>query len=182
MSSFDSTIRLRQLNSSELSGYISLVCQNLLSGVTGIQTGNLTGAFYPLNGNPSGFVVSGQTGIFMTQSNLDSLYSQTISYVAANYYPISNPSGYISSATIPAILSFVTGCSSGASSEFIPFYSGGAPYTFSNTPRVVCSFQNAVDSNIYFTSIGNILPYGFYINYSQPIAQNGYYLNVVSTL
>jgi hypothetical protein len=179
---FDSTIRLRQLNSSELSGYISLVCQSLLSGVSGVQTGNLTGVFYPLTGNPSGFVVSGQTGIFMTQSNLNSLYSQTISYVAANYYPVSNPSGYISSATIPAILSFVTGCTSGANSEFINFYSGGSPYTFSNTPRVVCSFQNSLDSDMYATSLGGILPYGFSISYSQPIEKSGYYLNVLATL
>ena len=33
-------------------------------------TGNLTGAFYPLNSNPSNYITSSQTGIFYTNNNL----------------------------------------------------------------------------------------------------------------
>jgi hypothetical protein len=86
MAVFDSTIRLRQANQPEFSGYTVQVIQNYLNGNPALpSTGVLSGVFYPLKSNPSGFVTSGQTGIFKTQIDLDSLYTQTIAYVAENY-------------------------------------------------------------------------------------------------
>lgn len=100
MATFDNTVRLRQLNQPELSGYITLVAGGIPS-----STGVLTGVFYPYKTNPSGYITSGQTGTFITQSALDSNYYSTLSYVGSNYYPLSNPSGYVSSSN----LVYVTG-------------------------------------------------------------------------
>jgi hypothetical protein len=104
MSAFDSTIRLRQANQPEFSGYTVQIIQNYLSGNPPIpSTGVLSGVFYPLVTNPSGFVTSSQTGVFKTQTDLNSLYTQILYYVGENYYPDSNPSGYINSANISGI-------------------------------------------------------------------------------
>jgi hypothetical protein len=65
---------------------------NLASTGSNLQTqiNNITvggGSYYPLVGNPSGFVMSSQTGVF---SNADTLDGQHGSY----YYAASNPNGY----------------------------------------------------------------------------------------
>lgn len=101
MATYDSTVRLRQLNKPELSGYIVEVIGQIPN------TGNLTGAFYPLGFNPSGYISSGQTGNFVTQTDLDSNYYNTLIYVGNNYYPSNNPSGYLSS--LPSSVVYNTG-------------------------------------------------------------------------
>jgi len=178
MASFDSTIRLRQINQPELSGYTVQIIEQYLSGYPTPSTGNLTGAFYPLQNNVSGYVTSGQTGVFKTQTDLDSLYSQVLSYVSSNYYPSSNPNQYISSGSIPTVVSFVAPCTSGVDNETIVFPNGGFP----TSPRVIYSFQNIIDSYVYSSSISNILNWGFNINYSDTIRKSGYTLNVVAVL
>lgn len=60
-------------------------------------TGHFTGVFYPRNSNPSSFITSGQTGVFKTQQDLDTLYYATLSYVSSYFYPNSNPNNYLSS-------------------------------------------------------------------------------------
>ena len=87
----DSTIRIRQLNQPELSGFVNPIVSASIHA-----TGNLTGVFYPRTSNPSGYISSGQTGNFTTQADLDNLYYKTVTYVGGNYYPASNPSGYAS--------------------------------------------------------------------------------------
>ena len=104
MATFDSTVRLRQLNQPELSGYIVLVAGGIPS-----TTGTLTGAFYPYKTNPSGYITTGQTGTFITQSALDSNYYSTLVYVADNYYPLSNPNGYVTSASLSGNAVLTTG-------------------------------------------------------------------------
>ena len=90
MATYDSTVRLRQLNQPELSGYIVQVIGAIPN------TGDLSNVFYA-SSNPSGFVTTGQTGTFITQVDLDSNYVSTLAYVSTNYYPLnSNPSGYVS--------------------------------------------------------------------------------------
>lgn len=91
MATYDSTIRLRQLNKPELSGYIVEVIGEIP------QTGDLTGFFYPLDSNPNGYVTTGETGTFATQSDLDSNYASILAQVGLQYYSSSNPSGYITS-------------------------------------------------------------------------------------
>ena len=51
---------------------------------------DVTGIFYPLTGNPSGFVLSSQTGSFITTGQTG------VFGASGNFYPLnSNPSGYI---------------------------------------------------------------------------------------
>jgi hypothetical protein len=85
---FDSTIRLKQMNQAELSGFVIPLVQSYLA-----NTGNLTGAFYPLCQNPSGYVIS---GAFISNTDLDSAITQALAYVAETYYPNTNPAGYTS--------------------------------------------------------------------------------------
>lgn len=93
---FDSTIRLRQLNQSELSGFCSQVTSGVLSssGTAIAATGKLTSAFYPLNQNPAGYAKSGD---YLAQIDLDSAMAQENAYIASTYYLKTNPSGYLSS-------------------------------------------------------------------------------------
>ena len=75
------------MNQTELSGFVIPIILEYLS-----NTGNLTGTFYPLNFNPSGYE---QSGAFISQEDLDSALTQTISYLFQTFYLDSNPSGYI---------------------------------------------------------------------------------------
>lgn len=89
----DSTIRIKQINQSELSGYISQVTSEILaiSGTIIASTGKLTGSFYPRLTNPNGYI---QSGAFISQSDLDASTTQQNTYLSSIYYPISNPNGY----------------------------------------------------------------------------------------
>jgi hypothetical protein len=84
---FDSTIRLKQLNQSELSGFIISLVQSYLSGNTGV----LTGSFYPLNTNPNDYQ---ESGVFVSQNTLDSAINQATSYVLSQI-PIIETSGFL---------------------------------------------------------------------------------------
>ena len=90
----DSTVRLKQISNSEVSGYILNVIENYLTGNPFLPTGNATGLFYPLTGNPSGFVTSGALNSYITstqsQTNINSAVTQTLVYVAQNYPIITN--------------------------------------------------------------------------------------------
>lgn len=91
----DSTIRLKQMNQTELSGFVSQITSGILgiSGTVVAPTGKLTGAFYPLNSNPRNYALSGD---FISEQDLLSAISQENVYISENYYPLSNPSGFIS--------------------------------------------------------------------------------------
>ena len=65
------------MNQPELSGFVIPIILGYLS-----NTGNLTGSFYPLLGNPSHFATSGD---FISQIDLDSAVTQALSYVASQY-------------------------------------------------------------------------------------------------
>ena len=53
------------------------------------------------------------------------------------------------------------------------------PTVLSTAPRsVVCAFQNTVDDMAYYFSIGSITNAGFYINFSDNLLNNGYFLNI----
>lgn len=98
---YDSLIRTKQLNKPEVSGYIlDVVGQFLRTGsVTGIatNTGQLTGQFYPLGGNPSGYVNQGQLSGYATLLQVTGNNATLLASIANAYYPLTNPSGFISS-------------------------------------------------------------------------------------
>lgn len=53
------------------------------------------------------------------------------------------------------------------------------PTVLNTAPRsVVCAFQNVVDDMAYYFNIGNINSTGFYINFSDILLNNGYFLNI----
>ena len=80
-------------------------------------------------------------------------------------------SGYIDQENI---LGYRASLSPGIDNYYIPY-----PAPFINTPKsVVCVFQNPIDDISYFFSLGQIDPTGFYINFSDILLNNGYYLNI----
>ena len=98
---WDSLVRTKQLNKPELSGYIvDVLLQYLKTGaVTGIamNTGQLTGQFYPRLQNPSGYVTTGQLTGYATRLEVTGNNIAVLSYVDTYYYSRDNPSGYIGS-------------------------------------------------------------------------------------
>ena len=53
------------------------------------------------------------------------------------------------------------------------------PESLSATPRsVVCTFQNTIDDMAYYFTVGSITNAGFYINFSDNLLNNGYFLNI----
>jgi hypothetical protein len=106
----DSLIRLRQLNKQEVSGYAVEIIKQYLTTGTGVSvasTGSLTGAFYPLRANPSGYITgdqsmvvfSTQTGSFVDTTTLALTQNTIYSQVSGLFYQKSNPSGFITKTT-----------------------------------------------------------------------------------
>lgn len=172
MAAFDSSIRLRQINQGEISGYILQIIQGYLSnsGSPIAPTGNLTGSFYPLLQNPSGYEIS---GAFATQEDIDSSATQTLSYVANNYYPDTNPNGYISQGS-NLTFSLQFNCTSGVQSDYVAF-----PFAFTGGPKVSCIFVNNVDTNEYYVNASNISNTGFQVTYSNFLTKTGYLLDIL---
>ncbi len=94
MSSFDSLVRLRQLNSKELSGYILEVVGKIATGLQLTGSGVLTGAFYPRYENPSGYITGVNTGEFVTNYALAVYQDNLLANASGLFYLKSNPSGY----------------------------------------------------------------------------------------
>jgi hypothetical protein len=87
-----------------LSGYSNntfATITNLVStgNTIGAWTGSSTGIYYPLTGNPSGFIMSSQSGQFASTANLaltGSVLSSWTGTTTELFYPLaSNPSGYV---------------------------------------------------------------------------------------
>lgn len=167
---FDSTIRVRQMNQSDLSGFVIPIILNYLTG-----TGSLTGTFYPLKQNPSGYL---QSGAFISQVDLDSAVAQTLNLISELYYPLSNPSGYLTAADVTHVTTaFSVNCTSGATTQYVSF-----PLIFTGIPTVNCSFVNNYDQNLYYFGVSGVNTSGFYVNYSDTIATTGYKLGVIADL
>ena len=53
------------------------------------------------------------------------------------------------------------------------------PESLNTAPRsVVCTFQNTIDDMAYYFTVGSITNAGFYINFSDNLLNNGYFLNI----
>jgi hypothetical protein len=158
------------MNQAELSGFIVPIVLGFMSG-----TGSLSGSFYPLSSNPSGYV---QSGAFIAQIDLDSAIYQALNYVSQNYYLSSNPSGYLRASDITHVTtSFRVNCTSGAGSQYVAF-----PFSFTGTPTVSCSFINNLDQNLYYVGASGVNTSGFFVNYSDTISNTGYQLGVIAGL
>lgn len=80
-------------------------------------------------------------------------------------------SGYFESENI---VGYKANLTYGSDSYYINF-----PQPLASAPRsVVCTFQNVVDDMAYYFTIGTINSNGFYINFSDILINNGYFLNI----
>lgn len=174
-----SLVALRQLNEIELSGYI-LEVVGPYTGVT--NTGSLTGNFYPLYSNPSGYLNSFSglnTGDFVTYPVLTGNNIQLLATVGLLYYPNSNPSGFVTGGQTGVFYplnsnpsGYITTGQTGAfaqSGNFYPLYSNPSGYLFLsgktlNVPNINLSGGNLYSNqNIIVSSSGLfefISPYG----------------------
>lgn len=80
-------------------------------------------------------------------------------------------SGYFDSENV---IGYTANLTQGSDNYYINF-----PQPLPSTPKsVVCAFQNIVDDMAYYFNIGTINSTGFYINFSDTLISNGYYLNI----
>lgn len=150
----------------------------MLSGESvSVNTGQLTGAFYPLNSNPSGYVTGtvvrpSETGFFITSSQTGAFYptsnpsgfvtgsvvrpSETGSFITTAqtgaFYPTSNPSGYITGVDLSA---YVTGSvvRPSETGNFITSSQTGAFYPISNPSGFVTgSVVRPSETGVFITS------------------------------
>jgi len=104
------------------------------------------------------------TGISIQTNSLQNPYKS----ITINAAPLS---GYFEEENI---LGYKANLTQGSDNYYIQF-----PQTLASNPRsVVCAFQNVVDDMAYYFTIGNIDSNGFYINFSDTLLNNGYYLNI----
>jgi hypothetical protein len=105
----------------------------------------------------------GQTGINILTDNSQNPKSITINAAPlSGYFEAENVVGYKANLT------------AGSDNYYIQY-----PTVLNTAPRsVVCAFQNTVDDMAYYFSIGSITNAGFYINFSDNLLNNGYFLNI----
>ena len=105
----------------------------------------------------------GQTGINILTDNSQNPKSITINAAPlSGYFEAENVVGYKANLT------------AGSDNYYIQY-----PTVLNTAPRsVVCAFQNTVDDMAYYFSIGSITNAGFYINFSDTLLNNGYFLNI----
>jgi len=105
----------------------------------------------------------GQTGINILTNNSQNSKSITINAAPlSGYFEAENVVGYKANLT------------AGSDNYYIQY-----PTVLNTAPRsVVCAFQNTVDDMAYYFSIGSITNAGFYINFSDNLLNNGYFLNI----
>ena len=105
----------------------------------------------------------GQTGINLLTDNSQNPKSITINAAPlSGYFEAENVVGYKANLT------------AGSDNYYIQY-----PTVLNTAPRsVVCAFQNTVDDMAYYFSIGSITNAGFYINFSDTLLNNSYYLNI----
>jgi hypothetical protein len=107
----------------------------------------------------------GQTGISISTDSSKNPYKS----ITINAAPLS---GYVERENIIGYKANLI--PQGSDSYYVQF-----PEVLSSAPRsVVCTFQNIIDDMAYYFNIGNINSTGFYINFSDTLLNNGYYLNI----
>ena len=146
------------------SGYFQSLIDNLF-----LQTQTISGNLEVLG---SGFFTSGikvGTGtstVFIEPTRIliqgDPVVTQAGLNTVSGYFEKENIIGYNYQLT------------AGSDTYFIPY-----PSPLTLQPRSVnCVFQNTVDDLIYYFAIAGINTTGFYINFSDILTNNGYYLNI----
>lgn len=147
------------------SGYITSAALSpyVLQSATGVYTG----IFYPLIGNPSGFILASQSGQFYASSNPNGYItvSSLIPYVQTgqtgiysnSFYPLnSNPNGYLTGSTGGlASTGYVTGVSGALDSRLAS--TGNFLYGLIQASSAGVSSINGQSGSITFTGAGNVV-------------------------
>jgi hypothetical protein len=160
-------------------------------------TGNLTGAFYPLIGNPSGFLTGFNSGIYTLNSNTGNFITtgQTGNFgsvantgqLTGVFYPYSlNPKGYLTSVSgnvnIPSH-SFNLNIDWSSGNIFTTTLTGNVNFTFSNQQdgqTIVVSVSNTGNQDYYcFFPSGSGSNSGVYWpNNASPIQTSGNFTDI----
>ena len=119
--------------------------------------------------NNSGFFNSGiqvGTGVYIEPHRIiingDPIITRSELNAVSGYFEGENVIGYKANLT------------QGFDNYYVQF-----PQVLSSTPKsVVCTFQNTIDDMAYYFNLGSINPTGFYINFSDILLNNGYYINI----
>jgi hypothetical protein len=144
----------------------SVTLPNTLVYITGDQTisGNKTFDVAP--------IVSGNrliTGLDLNSYATSTNLSTTGSTLDIK---INNLSGYFETENIIGYKANLT--PAGYDNYYIEF-----PQILYSSPKsVVCTFQNTIDNLAYYFTVGSITNTGFYINFSDNLLNNGYFLNI----
>lgn len=117
----------------------------------------------------SGFFNSGiqvGTGVYIEPNRIlingDAVVTRSELNVVSGYFEAENIIGYKANLT------------QGSDNYYVQF-----PQVLPSAPKsVICAFQNTIDDMAYYFSLGSINPTGFYINFSDTLLNNGYYLNI----
>jgi hypothetical protein len=127
--------------------------------LTGLATESwVTAGFYPLTGNPSGFLTASALTPYLTSATAASTYQTlagmssylTTSAAAAGYYPLSgNPSGFLTSASLSgyATESWVTGQGYITSAALTPYLTSATAST---------TYQTLTGMSDYLAKAGNL--------------------------
>jgi len=127
-------------------------------------------------------VITGENQINLTPTGLETLNFIASTGVSLTLDSNLNPYKSIKIDAVPLsgylekenILGYKANLSAGGDNYYVQY-----PNVLENNPRsVVCTFQNAVDDMAYYFNLGTIDPTGFYINFSDILLNNGYYLNI----
>lgn len=89
----------------------------------------------------------------------------------ANFYPASNPSGFLTTGQVIKYSAFL---SSGVETEFISY-----PFSLGAKPTAInCELENDRDRFIYVISLSGVGANGFFSNYSDILSNSGYKLQI----
>lgn len=127
-------------------------------------------------------IITGENQIDLTPTGLETLNFIASTGISLTLDSNLNPYKSIKIDAVPLsgylekenILGYRANLTAGGDNYYIQY-----PNVLDNYPRsVICVFQNPVDEMAYFFSLGNIDSTGFYINFSDILLTNDYYLNI----
>jgi len=126
--------------------------------------------------------ITGQNQVLLSPTGIETLNFIASTGISINLDSNLNPYKSIKIDAVPLsgyfdkenILGYKANLTAGSDSYYITY-----PNVLSTSPRsVVCAFQNTIDDMAYYFNLGSINSTGFYINFSDNLLNNGYYLNI----
>lgn len=152
------------INTSMTGNFVNTSMLNATGNILSIWTGSSTGIFYPMTGNPSGYLTSSSTGNFVTMG-------QTGNFITTN-----QTGAFSALSTQTGSYLFNTSVSSGVNQQFVSF-----PSNLGNNPYVICSLANS-GTEIISVQPSGIVSSGYWAQFSNTIDSNHYTLTTLASL